>query len=352
MIELNFYFFLAVLELLVVLVIIVLVQGFFLKKYRPYFMANTRPELFLRKYIQRLIKQTQKFAKPFSKSAAEGDDTAIKTQQHMTARLNWLVLERDFAVTTEPDIRYWEDLNNRIKSMLKEWKEVEIIKEPPELKVVKLAIDSNVDDIDFENMDIDQAAKDEITALKARNQTLSSYEQMYKEMDLAYRTLEESYNELKNGFDGVELEAKEAEKLRKIIEQQEANEANLNAMIEEVEKSKERLNEELEQLEEAYGALEQEAVHTSGNALKSGDSPDAKEIRGFLNKQEEMLGNLSKTLSKINLKPAQQDKVDKHTDDIKKTNKEINHCLQMLELERERLAEELEHLQNDEDNED
>lgn len=344
MIHLNFYFFLAILELLVVLLIIAIIQGVFLKKYRPYFMANTRPEIFLRKYIQRLIKQTKKFAKPFSKAAQNGDDTAIRTQQQMTARLNWLILERDFAVTTQPDIRYWEDINKRIKDMLNYWKEIEVIKEPPELQIVKLAMESDDDEIDFENMDIDQAAKDKISSLSRRVSALSGYENMYKEMEMAYKTLEDSYNEMKNGLQNLELEAKEAEKLRGIIQQQEANEASLNAMMEEVERSKDRLNQELEQLEEAYEALEHEVSHTT-NVLRTSDNPDAKEILNILNQQENILVELKNTLGKITMKPAQKDKVNKHANDISKTNKEINHCMQMLELERERLADELEQLQ-------
>ena len=344
MLKLNFYLFVGVLEVIVILLIITIIQGFFIKKYRPYFMANTKPELFLRKYLQRLIRQTKHFAKQFSKPAAEGDNSAFKTQQHMTARLNWLVLERDFAITHEPDNKYWEDINNRIKRMLVEWKEIELIKEPPELQIVKLAIDSGDYELDLDNIDLDEAVRDEIKTLKQRISSLSSYEKMYNDMDLAYRTLDQSYNELKTGLNALELEAKEAKKLRRLVEQQEANEANLNAMLDEVEKSKNRLNEELEQLGEAYEALEHEAMEGL-NTLKTSDNIEAKDILVALQKQEDILKSLKKTLNNISMKPSQKDKVDKHTDDISKSNKEINHCMQMLELERERLADELAQMQ-------
>ncbi|MDX1812942.1 MAG: hypothetical protein R3240_13385 [Gammaproteobacteria bacterium] len=346
MIHLNFYLFLAILEVMLILLIITVVQGIFIKKYRPYFMANTQPQLFLRKYIQRLIRITQHYAKSFNKAVQNEDEDAIEAQRQLTARLNWLILERDFASTVDPDARYWEDLSNRIKDMLAEWKEIKLIKEPPELRVVELALQDDIEEIDFENMNIDQAAKEQIKALKKRIFAMSGYQTMYQELELAYKTLDQSYNEIKKSISELELEAQEAEKLRKIVQNQEANEANLNAMLEEVEKSKERLNEELEQLEEAYVALEHEASPTT-NILRHSENPDAQEILNILIQQENVLVELRKSLANISMKPGQKEKIDKHTDEVSRTNKEINHCMQMLELERERLADELKQYQED-----
>jgi len=331
-----------------VLIIIVIVQGIFLKKYRPYYMANTRPELFLRKYIQYLIKHTQKFAKKFEKPANDGDEIAIKTRQNMTARLNWLVLERDFTTTTNPDIRYWEDINSRIQDMLAHWKEIEFIKEPPDIEVITLAIDGAPEDFDYEKTDIDQAVKDQITALKKKVFAMSGYESMYKELEMAYKTQEASYEELVRSMRDLKVEASEAEKLKQIIAEQEENEKNLTAMMSEIENSKERLNEELNQLEGALEALESDS--SSPNILKTSKNPDAQEMLEILNQQEAILAEFRKTLKTLNMKPSQQQKVDDHTDKMEKSHKEINHSMQMLELERERLAEEVQQMQAEVEN--
>ena len=350
MIKVNFYLFLAVCESIFILIVIAVIQGIAIKKYRPYFMANTRPNQFLQKYLQRLIRQTQNFAKSFTKKANDGEATAIKARQHMTARLNWLVLERDFASTLKPDIRYWEDLNFRIKNMLSEWKEIELIKEPPEVSIVKLALQDDPEEFDYETADVEQAVKDQIDALKKRIAALSAYESMNKEMDMAYRTLENSYEELKESMNQLQLEAKEAEKLRNILKDQEEKTKSLAEKMKEIEHSKERLNQELEQLENAYVALEDESSKTSKGdtaELKENANADAKEILETLDKQEKILADLKKALRAVTMKPSQQKRVEEHTENISKTNKEINHSMQMLELERERLADEVKQLQTE-----
>ena len=343
--EISFYLFLGMCEVMLILVIIIGVQAVFLKKYRPYFMANTRPEMFLRKYIQYLIKHTQKFAKGFNKSAKNGDETAIKTQQHMTARLNWLVLERDFATTTSPDIRYWEDINTRIKDMLAHWKEVEYIKEPPDVELIELAIEGKPEDFDFDNANLDEDVKKQIANLKKKASATSSYESMYKEMEMAYKTLEASYKELRDSVSDLKVDSGETEKLKTIIAAQEANEESLNAMMTEMEESKERLHAELAQLEDAFVELESTSLNSS--ILKNSDNIDAQEMLAILEQQQTLFSDFRKTLNSLNMKPSQQQKVDDHTDKMQKTHKEINHSMQMLELERERLEEEVRML-NDE----
>jgi len=339
MMEISFYLFLAMCELMLILVIIIGVQAVFLKKYRPYFMANTRPELFLRKYIQYLIKHTQKFAKGFEKSSEDGDEIAIKTRQNMAARLNWLVLERDFAATTRPDIRYWEDINTRIRDMLTHWKEVEYIKEPPDIEMVKLTIDGKPEDFDFENANIDENVKKQIQSLKKKASAVSSYESMYNEMEMAYQTLEASYKELRDSVSDLKMDAGETEKLKAIIAAQEANESSLNDMMTEMENSKERLHQELAQLEDAFEELETNSLNSS--ILKNSENIDAQEMLTILEQQQTLFSDFRKTLNTLNMKPAQQEKVDIHTDKMQKTHKEINHSMQMLELERERLEEEV-----------
>ena len=343
--EISFYLFLAMCEVMLILVIIIGTQAVYLKKYRPYFLANTRPEMFLKKYIQYLIKHTRKFARGFNKSAKSGDETAIKTQQHMTARLNWLILERDFATTTRPDIRYWEDINSRIQDMLANWKEVEYIKEPPDVEIVELAIDGKPEDFDFENADLDENVQSQIAALKKKAGAVSSYESMYKEMEMAYQTLEASYKELRDSVSDLKVDANETEKLKSIIAAQEANEDSLNAMMEEMENSKERLHAELAQLEDAFVELESTSLNSS--VLKNSENLDAQEMLTILEQQQTLFSDFRKTLNSLNMKPAQQQKVDDHTDKMQKTHKEINHSMQMLELERERLEEEVKMLNNE-----
>ena len=345
MITMNFLLFLSILEVTFLVMVVAVIQGLFIKKYRPYYMANTQPHLFLRKYIQRLIKQTRKFASGFEELAESGDKEAYKTRQNMTARLNWLVLERDFATTTDPDIRYWEDLNKRIKEMLTKWKEVEIIKEPPELEIIRLAIDGDDGSDGSGSGEASAEAKAEIKSLKKRIFAMSGYESMYKEMEMAYNTLDSTYNELKDTLKGLELEAGEAEKLREVLKQQEAQEESLNAMMDEMEASKARLSDELQQLEEAYGALEDEVVHT--NVLSHSDNPDAQEIVQILNEQESLLAGLKDVVENLKIKPEEKDDLNEFTDNIERSNKEINHSMQMLELERERLSEEVQQLQEE-----
>ena len=344
MMKMNFLLFLSVLEVMFILFVVVLIQAFFIKKYRPYYLANTRPDGFLRKYIQRLIKQTRAFATGFEQAAADGDMSAYRTRQRMTARLNWLVLERDFAVTTEPDIRYWEDINRRIKDMLTKWKEVEIIKEPPDIQVIKLAIDADHGD-GIKASGISSEAKSEISELKKRLKTMAGFEAMNKEMDLAYQTLDNTYNDLKTSLKDLELEAGEAEKLRNLLKQQEAQEESLGAMMDEMEASKIRLSEELEQLGQAYDALEEESLHSS--PLKASDSPDANEIVQILNQQEALLSSLKGAVDDLKVSDPEKEELNNFTNKIEQSNKEVNHSMQMLELERERLSEEVEQLQEE-----
>jgi len=332
-------------EIMLVLLIANILQAIYLTKYRPYYLANTRPELFLKKYIQYLIKHTQKFAKGFNKPAEEGDETAIETLQHMTARLNWLVLEREFVTTINPDIRYWEDINIRIGNMLKNWKEVKFITEPPEVAAIKLAINGNPVDFDFENADIDQSVKDHISALKKKVYTMSRYQSMYNEMEAAYQTLEASYKDLRSTVVDLKVEVEEAEKLKSIIAEHEAADASLEAMLAEIENSKERLNEELNQLEDAYVELERGTGNIS--ALQNSDNPDAQEMVAILDQQKTIFEAFKKTLDTLNLKPAQKEKIESHATEMSKTHNEINHSMQMLEIERERLEDEVKMMQAD-----
>ena len=331
-----------------ILLVIAVIQFLYLKKYRPYYLANTRPEQFLRKYIQLLIKQTRKFGATFEKAAADGDKSAYKTRQNMTARLNWLVLERDFATTTDPDIRYWEDINKRIREMLTKWKEVEIIKEPPDLEIIKLAIDTEYEKNNAGQSTTavaeSQEAKAEIATLKKRLSSMSGFESMYSEMELAYQTLDNTYNEIKNSLKELELEASEADKLRDMLKQQELQEASLGAMMDEMEASKNRLTDELEQLEQAYGALEEQSTQT--NVLNHSDNPDAKEIVNILNQQETLLNDLKGAVDDLKIAEEEKNELNEFTGKIEQSNKEINHSMQMLELERERLSEEVDQLQD------
>ncbi len=349
MITLNFYLFLAISEIAIISVIISLILSRLIFKYRPYYTANTNPEIFLRKYIQYLIKVSRKYGNSLQNNASEGDPSANKYRQHMAARINWLVLERDFASTRTFNERYWEDINSRIKNMLSRWEEVDFIKEPPDLKTINLTIDeSGLDDIDFEASDIDQLAKDQILALAKKVNSLKQYESMFKEMEMAYNTLEANYDELKVLIDSLKLNEDQVTILKGILKNKENNEKNLNQMLKEVENSKERLHEELGQLEEAYLTLEKQFANAKNNA--DNESPhsisgDADEMLQILNHQEEVLNKLREALSSLNVNQEKREELDGHADTIEKNNKEINHCMQMIELERERLAEEVEHLQ-------
>ena len=344
MMKISFFLFLGMLEFMLILAIIIGIQFFFLKKYRPYFLANTKPEMFLRKYIQYLIKHTRKFAKGFTKAAENGDEIAIQTRQNMTARLNWLILERDFAITAKPDIRYWEDINTRIQDMLSHWKEIKIIKEPPDLATIELALDDLSDEIDFDNLDIDEAVKQKIAELTKKANASSRYESMYNEMEIAYQTLEGSYVDLRDSVSNLKLEAEEAEKLKAIVAEQEANQQSLNAMMEEIEKSKERLNEELHQLEDAFETLETAGPIVNDQILSDSNNIDANEMVAILDKQKKLFSDFKKTLNALNMKPAQKQKVDEQTDEMQKTHKDINYSMQMLELARERLEIEVDQL--------
>jgi len=359
MMQMNFLVFLSLMEITFILLVIVIVQALFIRKYRPYYLANTQPHHFLRKYIQRLIGQTREFAADFEKPAENGDLSAYRTRQNMTARLNWLILERDFATTTDPDIRYWEHINKRIREMLKKWKEIEIIKEPPDIEVIKLALDgakgsgTNSSNASGGSSEED---KQKIADLKKKVLAMSGYESMYNEMDVAYQTLESTYEDLKSSLKDLELEAGEAEKLRDLLKQQEAQEASLDAMMSEMEATKERLSQELEQLEQAYGALEEEVTQTDAlgsgdypNALSRSENPDAQEIVAILTEQEQLLSGLKDSIETLKISSGEKEEVNKFTGKIEQSNKDISHSMQMLELERERLVEEVNQLQNEDD---
>jgi len=350
MITLNFYLFLAICEIALILLIIAIVQTKFLIKYRPYYLANTTPEILLRKYIQFLIKVSRKYGNSLQKAAADGDTSANKYRQNMAARINWLILERDFAISVKSfNERYWEDLNQRIKNMLKRWEEVEFIKAPPDIEKITLTVDnSGLDEIDFENADIDQMVKDQIQTLTKQVEASSKYESMFKDMEMAYKTLESSYDELNELVDSLKLSEDQVAILKGIVKRKEDNEKNLNDMLKEVENSKTRLNEELSQLEDAYMKLQKQVSdeqESPKNQDKMSNGIDAHEMVQILNQQEDVLNELKETLTKLNVNPEQREELDNHTDSIEKSNKEINHCMQMIELERERLAEEVEHLQ-------
>ena len=349
MITLNFYLFLAICEVAVILLVVAVVQTRLMLKYRPYYMVNTQPELFLKKYIQYLIKVSRNYGHSLQEVAEQGDTSANKYRQNMAARINWLVLERDFAITTSFNERYWQDINKRIKNMLKRWEEVEFITAPPDINTINLAMDDpQIDDIDFENADIDQLAKNQILSLTKRVHALKQYESMFHDMEMAYNTLEASYNELNELLDSSKLNEDQIKILKGIVQRKENNEKSLNQMLQEVESSKSRLHDELKQLEDAYMALEQQITENKTESAKpsaTGNSIDAQEMVQVLNQQEEVLNELRETLSKLNIDPEQREELDNHADSMEKNNNEINHCMQMIELERERLAEEVEHLQ-------
>ncbi|HFE39373.1 MAG TPA: hypothetical protein ENK06_13325 [Gammaproteobacteria bacterium] len=216
MMDINFYLFLAMCELILVLFITIIIQSFYLLKYRPYFIANTKPELTLKKYLQRLIYHTQKFSKGLEKSIKNGDAIAIQTCQQLNARLNWLVLERDNVTTVNFDIRYWENLNNHINKMLAHWKEAEYIQEPPDIAKIQLMINGHKENFDYENADVAQSIKDQISALKQKIETMSKYEILYKEANIEYKTLQQSYADLLDIVNEFNLETSDANKLKAI----------------------------------------------------------------------------------------------------------------------------------------
>ena len=117
MIELNIYLFFVLLEVLFALLVIIAVLIKRIRKYKPHYEANTSPQEYFKRYLSTAIKFTRGYAQQINTEAENGDKLAIKRQKYMVARLNWLVLERDFITTTKPIKSYWDDINFRIGKM-------------------------------------------------------------------------------------------------------------------------------------------------------------------------------------------------------------------------------------------
>ncbi len=333
------------------------------RKYKPYYEHGTKPEDFHKHYLQQSIGHTRDYAHSLQKAADSGDEDAIKTQKLLVARLNWLTLEQDFVSTEKPDQGYWRSLNKKIRALLKRWELVKFIEQPPDESLVANVI-GNTDRESGEargahpgadgSMDGDKAiiefASDvdlekQVEALKKQVRNLASYKDLYFTQQHAYREMTDSYKQLKTALKSMEMEAENAAKLRELLASHEQNEEILEQQIQEMEARQERLNAELEQLEAVFNAqLEEEERKQAGNdatesVMLMGE--ETQNIQEIIEQQSSAVRNLKARILGLSTDPDTRLQLEEQIEEIERGNQELQTCLQMLELERDRLSNEL-----------
>ena len=333
------------------------------RKYKPYYEHGTKPEDFHKRYLQQSIDHTRDYAHSLQKAADSGDENAIETQKLLVARLNWLNLEQDFVSTEKPDAGYWRRLNTKIRSLLKRWELAKFIEHPPDesivasvvkgstqepnaAKGVDLAADSSVGgDKALVEFTSDADLEKQVEALKKQVRNLASYKDLYFTQQHAYKEMAEAYTELKTALKSMETEAENAAKLRELLASHEQNEEIMEQQIQEMEARQERLNAELEQLEAVFNAQleEEERKQAEKDATESvmlmGE--ETQNIQEIIEQQSSAVRNLKARILGLNTDPDTRLQLEEQIEDIERGNQELQTCLQMLELERDRLSNEL-----------
>lgn len=363
MVELNLWVVLTVIEALIILVLLSVFLYLRMKKYKPYFLANTQPEDFIRKYLRKTIEQTRRHAKSLQSRADDGDRVAIKEQQNMVARLNWLILERDFVTATKPSTTFWGNISARIKKLLKRWTEVGFIDGPPDRQQISQATagvehehgdgarHTAINKVD--GNDHERELKSRISYLEKQVQKLASYKQLFYGLQSTYDSVVKSYKEMKHQVFDMEFEVADKEKLKNLLEQQEASQHDMEDQMKQMQAQQERLNAELEQLEAAYNAQMEEHEHslaasTTAPAEALVNAPSAQQITQNMEQIQDIIDNqgivlreLKATMHTLNIDMETKIQLDERTSELEQNNSELATCIQMLDMERERLHQEL-----------
>lgn len=294
MMEIQSFVFYAILEVVILMALLVLYQWRLIRRYKPYYIANRKPTIFIRRYLEKALKYTRDYANSLKGKADEGKKWAIEHRQNLVARLNWLVLERDFLTDDKPDRPYWNDMNARITRLLKQWDLVGFTDGRPDADAVtrtltdddRAAIAAAGDDLlpdlprekvhhDHADLpaEIDPAVKARIKFLERQVHQLDAYQKMFFGLQETYNGLKTHYRKMKNELFGLKISAEHAEELKVIIQQHEMHEQEMEDKLHEVERNSDRLNEEIHQMEETYNLQIQqleEKLHDHDSRMDSG----------------------------------------------------------------------------------
>ncbi len=368
MIELNIYLFFFFLEVIFALLVVVAVLIKRIKKYKPYYEANTSPQEYFKKYFSAAIKFTRSYAQKINFEAENGDKLAIKRRKYMVARLNWLVLERDFIATSKPIPSYWDDINFRIKKMLTRWTEAEFISELPDGEIVTRALrntsDEDSDDLALSSRKSTTDASPEESRLRERIQylekqviQLSSYKTLFEGLQNTYDSLKQSYKKLKEAIQSLELSSDDAERLKQIINDHESAESVLDAKLKDMEDQQNRLNAELQQLEAAFETLENEQLETEekrARELEDMATLQAEPAAVDLNVSIEVVDNLEIAIRElrgavnaVELDTEVKLELDDQIQGLGVQTNEIKTCFKTLEMENNRMQQELTQLKSE-----
>jgi len=374
MIELNFYVFLVILESTAILALLAGFLYWRVRKYKPFFDLKQNPDLFLKKYFKNIIKATKSYATSLNNAAEEGDEKAKKHRQSMVARLNWLELEHDFVERNKPNIKFWKKLNKRISCVLKRWQLAGIIQKLPDEQTINSILAPPTPSIEDENsfefdanpgkeniLDIgdddqdptpigdsldndSEGDKKRITQLEKKVRNLSSYKALYLGLQNNYNEILTANKNLKKNIFSLEFDAANTEKLTSLFNKHDAQQQTLEDKMNNLEGDKERLRDELEQLEAAYQLqLETNNIATQQNPP---DEEDLINVQEIIDDQDTVIRELKAKLLSIELEQKAKESLDNITEEFEKNNREISTCFQMLEMERERLQDEVSVLQN------
>ena len=385
-VEIKLYMLLGIFEVLVVMLIVVFVLYRKVKLYKPHYQANTSPVDYIKQYYNKVLDHTRKYANKLAPDAAQGDPSALKKRKTMVARLNWLVLEKDFISIEYPNSSFWDDISFRIQKMLKRWEEIAFIDGPPNDDVVTRILEDNpeeentakggkffdeegTEEFDPERGDISRAGPQGLTneALKRRVQylekqirKLGSYKTLYYGLQNTYEGMQKSYKALKRTINDMQLSAEDAEKLKGAIAEHEAAEAKLKQQMDQMDAAKERMNQELHQLEDAYVKLEEEHFEQQAKmaptfsaeltALRDGEtSDDLISYQELFDHHDNILREFRGFLHALELDTDTKLEIDEHSENLEKNKEEIKTCVSVLEMERDRLNKELKSLKGEPD---
>lgn len=387
MIELNVYLFYTLIEVIAVLVVLLVIQFILIRKYKPHYQANADPDRFIRRYLDKVISHTRDYARSLGKKAQAGSGWALKAQQNLVARLNWLVLEKDFIINRPPDDGYWRDLVRHIDRMLDNWDLVGFISDRPSQEAITITLkhevvasDSNGPAVlgdDFPDLpaevsgdhiprekhediieDLESKYKGRIDYLERQVHQLDSYKQMFYGLQDTYNNISGAYRKMKQQLFDLEIETDKMDQLKSIIQNHEVHEKTMSAQIHEIEDSKDRMEKELRQLEMAYNELLDE-THDQRFAISDSEldttidahqttqtelpvsQENADTLSDIMGNQGIIIREIRTALYEMDIDIDAKLALEEKLDTLDKYNREFVTVIKVLDDERKRLTDEL-----------
>jgi len=368
MIELDTYLLLTILEAITILGLLAGFLYFRVKKYKPFFEANKHPDTFLKTYLEETIGRTKKYAISLEAAAEKGDTDAKEHRQSMVARLNWLELEKEFVKRKKIEPSFWVKLNTKINKLLNRWQSNGLIEVLPDETTINGILTEETTTTDSSDPKPPSAEQDDNTYANQKNtitfdegdskqlkarikelekqvRNLSSYKALFLGLQNTYNAMVNSYKELKRSLFDLNLNADESEELKEILNEHEDKQHELESKMKNLEGDKERLKAELEQLEAAYLMQQQEQLAKAQEQQKHKEELELVNIQEMIDNQDMVIRELKATLHALPLDTETKLAIDETTAEFERNHREIGTCVQMLEMERERLAEEVNGLQ-------